>query len=51
VVVEVDAQDEGMTRIEETDKECTSKSLKAESLRKDTYMISQAKGCWTSSLR
>jgi hypothetical protein len=32
VVVEADAQDEGATGIEETDKECTSKSLKAESL-------------------
>jgi hypothetical protein len=32
VVVEADAQDEGTTGIEETDKECTSKSLKAESL-------------------
>jgi hypothetical protein len=32
VVVEVDAQDEGATGIEETDKERTSKSLKAESL-------------------
>jgi hypothetical protein len=52
VVVEADTQDEGMTGIEETDKERTSKSLKAESLHwKDTYMISQVKGCRTSSLR